>query len=337
MAETIERELDLFRDIEKFKILFGYDLIEVHKLTFMTYQSAYKMIGQGFDFVCADEIHDSLSPSYSKFYFNNKYKYILGLTATEKSNVWYQHEDNTSMFTKLDLLNRIAPICYTYNLEDGQIDGTSRRLKINMIIGRLNQEKNIQVKLNSLNFLTSEAASYKYWDDKYQSTTSIEDPVGRNKAIKWSSSNRAKLLYKLHSKNESCKKLINQLEGKTILFANDIDSLLSITPDVVSSRNSKNKNIEIRRKFDADEINLIGSFKKLKQGANLTRIDNVILLSYYGIEKDFIQRVGRARQSSDGSLANIYIFVTENTQEEVWARKMLESFPSVEINKVYSC
>jgi hypothetical protein len=83
------------------------------------------------------------------------------------------------------------------------------------------------------------------------------------------------------------------IKGKTIVFGNSIDALLQVTPNVVSSKKTELQNAEIRRKFDAGEENVIGSFKMLKQGANLKGLSNVVVMSYYSVQKDIIQILGK--------------------------------------------
>ena len=46
--------------------------------------------------------------------------------------------------------------------------------------------------------------------------------------------------------------------------------------------------------------------------------------SYYSDEISFIQRIGRLRQDEDKE-GNVFIFVANGTQEEVWLNKMLEN------------
>mgnify|MGYP002684185793 FL=1 len=104
---------------------------------------------------------------------------------------------------------------------------------------------------------------------------------------------------------------------------------------VISSRNSEKKNTEIRDMFDKGEIKNIASFKKLKQGANLSNLDNIIITSYYSSTKDLIQRVGRLRKAGK-RVGNVIILVTKGTKEEDWFLKM---FVSLGINetRVQSC
>ena len=101
--------------------------------------------------------------------------------------------------------------------------------------------------------------------------------------------------------------------------------------DVVESKNTDEENSKIRYNFESDKISVIGSFKKLKQGANLTGLDNCIIMSYYGTDKDLIQRMGRLRQN--GTIGNVFIFVTTSTQEEVWFSKMFEKVNN--LNLIY--
>ena len=329
LAEQIDREFDVRNDIKKYDKLFKTNTLKDYDITFMTYQSAYKLKDTEWHFVAADEIHDSLSPAYSQFYFNNHYDYILGLSATIIRDTKY--EENGVEYTKGDLVDKIAPICYRYTIDDGQRDGTARKLKLNIIPVQLDSvNKNILAGNKKKQFYTTEKANYDYWDNEFKKALFIQDENVKTLKIRITSAARAKVLYKLPSKIVKVKKLLKTLKGKTLLFGNDLDTLLSITPNVICSRYSNDKNKEIRENFDSGKINLIGSFKKLKQGANLSNLDNIIIMSYYSTTKDLIQRLGRLRLDGD-KIGNVYIFLTKNTQEEVWFNKMFKEVNSLEI------
>jgi ERCC4-related helicase len=132
--------------------------------------------------------------------------------------------------------------------------------------------------------------------------------------------------------------LISNIPGKTIVFGNSLSALESITPNVVSSNNTDKQNDVIRKNFDTGKTNIIASFKKLKQGANLVGLDNVIIHSYYSKSKDLIQRIGRLRQN--GEIGRVFIFVTFGTQESKWYDMMFEDTSSLNIincNTVDDC
>ena len=333
LAETIERERDLMKDILKYNKIFNRNVLEDYDLRFFCYQSAYKWQNQEFGLVIADEIHDSLSPAYHQFYLNNKFDAIIGLSATIDKSIEYNN------FTKGDLLDKIAPICYTYNINQGQVDGTSRKLNIYIINHELdNINKTIKAGNAKKPFFQSELQSYSYWDKEHKKAWYIDDKDLRELKITITSTKRSKLLYELPSKITIVKELIKVINGQTILFGNSINSLLKITPNVVSSRYSEDQNKAIRDSFESGKINLIGSFKMLKQGANLTELDNCVIMSYYGIEKDIIQRIGRLRDN--GTTGSVFIIRTNGTQENIWFQKMIQNiveFNVIECDNIQDC
>lgn len=319
LAEQVDREYDLKQDIIKFDSINNTSTMKDYQIEFMTYQSAYKLSNKHWDFVCADEIHDSLTPEYSKFYFNNTYTYFIGLSATIP-NTRYITSDGVE-YTKRDLLLSIAPICFKYTLYKGQVEGTSRPLNVIVVENFLDDTtKNMEAGSAKKRFMTTEKRNYEYWDTEFNKAMYLSGSA-REFRLRITSANRAKILYKLPSKIKLVKEILPKLKGKTLIFGNDLDSLHEITPNVISSRHSEKRNQEIRTLFENGEINVLGSFKKLKQGANLSKLDNIIIMSYYSTTKDLIQRVGRLRKDGN-KVGNVIIILTRYTKEEDWFNKM---------------
>jgi superfamily II DNA or RNA helicase len=330
LAEVKDRRLDLARDIDKYNSIFNRNVLADYNLEFHCYQTAYKWKNKSFGLVIADEIHDALSPAYSLFFKNNKFESIIGLSATVSTGITYKTK--TGEFTKGDLLKEIAPICYTYGLDVGIKESTSRTLDVYIIKHKLDDKnKTVQAGSKRKRFFQTEKQAYDYWDKEHKKAWFIDDDETRNLKIRITSHRRSTILYSLESKVLETKKLIKKLHSRTILFGNSLDALLRVTPNVVSSRNKDDVNDMIRYQFESGKIDLIASFKKLKQGANLPNIDNCIIMSYYSTDKDFIQRVGRLRQNN--KIGNIFIFLTENTQEVTWFSKIFESIN--ELNMIY--
>tara|TARA_R110002126_G_scaffold159053_4_gene306387 strand:+ start:104 stop:1261 length:1158 start_codon:yes stop_codon:yes gene_type:complete len=319
LAEVTDREIELENEQQKWGLL-GYDI------KFACYQSAYKWKDTEWDLVIADEIHDSLTQQYSKFYTNNKYKAIMGLSATVDRKAIVDEEEQVF---KGHLLDKIAPVCYTYGIDEGQEDGTSRKLDVYVINHKLDiHNKSMIAGTKAKPFKVTEFAGYNYWDQQFRSSLFLPEDIKLFK-IRTTSASRAKVLYELPSKISACKELLAGIGGKTIIFGNSLNALTNITPNVVSSKNTDKKNEKIRNDFDKGKINTIGSFKKLKQGANLVGLDNCIIHSYYSKSKDLIQRIGRLR--NNGKVGRIFIFVTFGTQECVWYDKMFEGIDSLNI------
>lgn len=336
LAETNQREKDLYDDIKKYDEIFNTDILNHISLEFACYQSAYRWYGRHWDLVVCDEIHSSISEEYIKFYYNNTYERLLGLSATLRSKKKY--EINTVEYTKMQLLNQIAPVCYVYDIGDAQRDKASRALNIHVIYHKLdNSIRNIPAGTKKKPFNTTELLQYNYIHDKC-----IESQLrGKFKLGRMFIAKRANMLYSLPSKIILVKELLKLVKGKTILFGNHIDSLELITPNVVRSSRSKESkrlrdemNTKIRENFDSDEIDLIGSFNMLVQGANLKKVDNVILMSYYSESGRFIQQVGRLRKNND-KVGNVYVIVTKNTQDEIWFESTITQIPMEEFNVNY--
>lgn len=342
LAETNEREIDLRREIKKYDEIYGTHLELQYRLQFACYQTAYKWSNKEFGLVIADEIHDGLTPQYSLFFENNSYEALIGLSAKVDVTTKYPIVSDIciieQVITKGDYLNKYAPIVYSYDMAKAVKNNLKRKLDIHIIDNHLKRlSKTVRAGTKKNTFMTSEYHQYKYYEDALQKIETEEDyrkKIGIKKVI---TAKMARLLYNLSSKEEAAKILLSKLH-RTIVFGNSIDSLLRITPYVITSRNSDDENNHIRKQFERENIPNIASFKKLKQGANITNIDNCIIVSYYSKELDAIQRFGRLRKRDDIK-GNVFIFVTKGTREEKWYQSMLvnikesyEVFHHVDVN-----
>lgn len=329
LAEVKDRENDLIKEIIKYNKIFDRDVFKDYNLKFYCYQTVYKWKNKNFGLVISDEIHDSLTLSYSKFYKNNNYKAIIGLSATINKSTQYELP-NGDIITKGELLNKIAPICFKYTLKEANQDNTTRNIVVNVIKTKLdNKNKYIKAGNAKKRFYQTEVASYKYWDNQFKKALFIEDEELKTKKISISSKKRKDIIYNSIEKINSVRKLVENIDNKIIVFGNSIDSLLKISPNIVSSRNSDEENERIKQDFNNNKLKIIGSFKKLKQGANLDKLDVVIIMSYYGTSLDWIQRIGRLRDN--GELGYVYVLLTENTQEEIWFNNMLNGYNNINI------
>jgi superfamily II DNA or RNA helicase len=357
LAEQKDRLSDLMKDILKFNEINNCNVMEDYNLQFQCYQTVRNWSGYKLGLVIADEIHDSISTENYKFYLNNKFDAILGLTALFNGEINYtikrEHNIRTifnkDIVTKQELLDHVAPIVFKYNVNQGQKEGTSRKLNIYIVENRLNiTDKNVKAGNSSNTFYQTEAAAYAYVNKKFEEASNmvqglLEDfykfQERKNISLFKATNKRCKLLYELPSKLNATRHLLANIVGKTVIFGNSIDSLKSITPNVVSSKQSDAENNKLRELFDNGFIHVIGSFKKLVQGANLDKVDNCIIMSYYSTEVKFIQMIGRLRQNK-GKEGNVFILVTKDTQEEVWLSKMIENsseYNIIRCNSVYSC
>src|SRR3990167_8122187 len=333
LAETTSRFEDIQKDLINYKNFFGIDILKNYKWIESTYQSSYKWNNKSFDLVIADEYHFAMTPIYSKFFLNNKYNKLVGLSATLEDNIIYNENDINS-FTKKDLINKICPVIYTYNIGNSNKDGTTRKKIIFVINHQLNNSiLDYTGGTKEKSFLQTEQSAYNYYNDRFKKSLFMDEGPSKTFAIMNASSKRAKVLYDANSKIKETKKLLLGLSSKTLVYGNSLDALYKITPNTISSRFSKEKNDKIRKSFETNEIDVLGSFKKLEQGANLKGLDNVIIHSYYSKTRPIIQRLGRIRLEDDKDMGFVFIFKTINTQEEKWFEKMMVDLK--EFNIIY--
>lgn len=314
LYENVDRKENFLIEIKKYENINNINILSNYEIDFGTYQKYYKLKDLEYTLLIADEIHDSLSPAYSRLYFNNSFEYIIGLSAYVDKTVEYV---NT---TKGKLLNRISPIIYNLGLKEAREKGLIRDINLQFIEGELSKKKTHKVQNKKVSFYTSEYDNYNYWKKSLVRGMILKETDGGYlyyRAIH----NICKILYFAEWKQKIVNELLKKHQNeKTIVYANNLDFLNSITDNVVSSKKSNEENERIISDFNNGKINIIASFKKLEQGINLADLDNVIIASYYSKDKSMIQRLGRLRFSY--KKGNVYILKTNNTLEEKWLEKI---------------
>lgn len=323
LAETLHREQELLKDIEFYQKCYPEAVIP--DIQFACYQSAHKGKDRSYDLGIFDEVHELFTTKYLNTILNNEFGYIIGLTATAGSDRTYVLD--RIEISKVELMKKYLPICFTYGLIDAVRDGNSRKLNIHVIHHRLDDsEKNIQGGTVKSPFMTTEQKAYKYYDAMFwEGVYTKADYKVKNGMAK-----RAKLLYSLPSKFTAASHILQNIKGRTLIFANDLEALEELTDNIIRSpkegetkkvRDAENE--RIREKFESGKSKVLASFKVLQQGANIKGgIDNLLIISYYSDLGKLVQRLGRLRL--DGSKeGNVIIFMTIATQEEKWFKKMM--------------
>lgn len=314
LAERRIREKDLRKNIEEFAKHVDNRILDV-KISFNTYQTAYKWKKKHFTLVGADEIHDSLTPIYSRFYKYNTYDALLGLTATTDRTVEYEE------YTKGDLLDKYAPVIYTYSLSDSVRNGTSKPLDIVIVNSVLNHTvKNVPAGNKKRSFLTSEWENYVYWGKALRKASAIKakDPKKGEYLVQHAIRKRLEALHNSNTKKEVAEKIITDTK-RLIIFGNSLPALEELTPNVVSGKRKDNESVI--EAFENGDIENIASFKVLTQGSNIEGVKNMLVHSYYGKALPMIQRFGRLRLTPGES--KVWILRTLYTQEEKWFDKSM--------------
>jgi hypothetical protein len=118
--------------------------------------------------------------------------------------------------------------------------------------------------------------------------------------------------------------LLFELRGQTMIYGNHIPSLEVLTPSrVLSMNNTDERNVLIKKTFEKGKLRAISSHKSISECHDLELIDNCVLKDFNYTQKEFLDRVENLRYY-DAKDGNVFIIVTENTQEVTWFNEMVK-------------
>jgi superfamily II DNA or RNA helicase len=250
-----------------------------------------------YNLVICDEIHNYILGNVnSKFFKNNKYDKILGLSATIEDNL-------------LDKLSSIAPICYTLDLYQAvELGLVSEFTVYNLPISLTVPEKKEYYRLSGI--IDYSWAQYSVHSWKHISA-------------------RKNILYNAKAKIKTLEKIINMFNSDeygvvfsmTKDYANVVKKRLGDKCLSHHSGISKKNRISNLKKF-ADgrtKVKILSSAKTLDEGVNLPRLSYGVLMSNSSKVKQQNQRIGRCiRVGKDGKHAAIIRIYCKDTKEEEW-------------------
>ena len=322
------------------------------------YQTAYKWEGKKYLGVFADEFDTSLTPKYSKFYWNNKWEYFMGLSGTLTED---QYE------TAL----QIAPMLFQYSVQQAQSDGLINKVEIFV--------HNVPLSwINTLDtgkgFVTSEVSNIKYWNKgveelqdeinmqkemikqiqengMYDNLSIVDVPElrrslrGKNEHLKRKRMARARQFYNMPSLSVYALKLQGYLlgkypEDKVIMFSKSTKIADSLGP----SYHSKNKKEQNLIDFNNGTNRVLSVVKSVSRGISFVNLKHAITQSMDASATGFIQReIGRMVRANPDEIAKVHILnpvINDSKlglvqlQPKVWIDKATKGFKYKEINIV---
>lgn len=300
-------------------------------------QSVYKYTNKEYDLIICDEIHNYLYMNgdteyeYFKFFENNKYRYILGLSASIDDN-------------KKEALNKIAPISYTLTLDEAVKLGIISPYKI------FNVEISLTVdefkEYNRLLHL------YKYYEKllggKYEAFKnsiaflSSEEPIERQNAAIFRGliKKRKDLLNDAVGKVGCTKHILKYFSNSNgLIFSESIQQcckLIEGEDKAIMYHSKMNKSERVaainRLNDENTKIRYISAVRALNEGLSIDSIEFIVITAGNGKVKDMLQRTGRSCRFVEGKQAYVIRLYIKGTQEEKWVRKSQEEFDK---NNIY--
>lgn len=318
-------------------------------------QSAHKYKGCHYDLVIADEIHNYIPVTdeyvYFKFFENNTIDRTLGLSASIDEEL-------------LPRLNTVAPIVDSISTNKAVELGLVSPFKVYNIPVEMSFEDRLEYGKHDAEFhktfdlfnkdlklmfacLKSKGSLIlhlrKRFNMQVASKQDIQDLYERYKSYPYRCNNamrkRKEILYESSTKLEAIleiSKLFKDRYGvifnQTAKFADEVCNTIGDKCVVEHSKvKPMKKRKENLKKFQdgRTKINRISTVKSLNEGANLKRVDFIIIASGTSKLKDFIQRVGRSIRWQDGKEATIVRLFIKDSQEEKWVKSSQEGYDSI--------
>jgi superfamily II DNA or RNA helicase len=267
------------------------------------FASLKKELGKKYKLVILDEIHrltDMSAAAFlstgedvlTTFMAENLSEAVMGLTATVP--------DARRDPEKARIIAQIAPVVFTYSLDQGVEDGMIRDYEIRVIQSVLdNVNKNITGGTKLKPFQTTEQAQYEYLEKQIRkmraqagSATNPKQKASFDKLAMFATMARNRFIYNLPSKTALAARCIKAISSgkRTLVFAGSIEQCnLLCGENVYHSKSGSSA----YNKFNSKEINLLGVVNAANEGVNFVDLDQSLVIQVDSNERNLVQRVNQ--------------------------------------------
>lgn len=282
-------------------------------IEFTTFRSLIKK-DLNYDCLVIDECHNLLETHL--VYLENFKNKIIGLTGTPPK------QENS---IKYRILKKYLPIKFEYYLDEAITDKVLNDYQIYIHKLELNDKKNFKIKTKKGFFFTSEIDNYNYWSNKIiNSNSRLEEEKNRIFRMRMIMSYDSKVFY--------CKKLIEEIKNKCLIFCSNINQAEYLCNNSYTSKNKKSQiNLD---NFINNKITKLSCVNQLSEGVNIPNLKNIIILHSFGNEFRLIQKLGRAVRLNPKEISNIHILCYKNTIDEKWVAKAISHLNTQNIKTI---
>jgi superfamily II DNA or RNA helicase len=282
----------------------------LNNIAFTTYLSLKKQ-SLNYDIVFLDECH---SLKYSHKSWLEKYDgIIVGLTGTPPLRKGEE---------KYEMVNEYCPIIYEYKTKDAVNSKILNDYSILVHLLPLSEEKNIKVKDK---WWASENDTYDYWTRRCDTATSDKEAYIFRIM-------RMKSMMTFPTKENYTKKLLDKIDNKCIIFANECLQADRIYKHSYHSNNPKSeKNLQ---DFQKGKITKLSCVEQLSEGVTIKDLKECIIMHSYSNNRKSAQRIGRLLGLIPNETAKIHILCYKDTVDEKWVKNALNHLDSNKIKYI---
>jgi superfamily II DNA or RNA helicase len=306
-------------------------------------QSAYKLHGEHYDLVICDEIHNAIAPEYMKFFHNNIYDKILGLSASISKE-------------KRSILENICPVIDSISTSKAVSLGLISPFKMYNIGVKLTPQEQAEYDKANQTFTSLfplfdrdintmfRCLNSSYFRNYCGSRGVDYEQVKRCPYMCKNAMNKRKdLIYDASAKIEIVKQLSDHFPsrlgiifGQTVKFADLVteelgDKCVSFHSKVSAKQRKEN----LKRLQDGrTKVNRISTAKALNEGANIPECSMGIIAAGTSKPKETIQRIGRSVRWEKDKIALIFRIYVKNSQEERWLESAQYAYDAINVDSV---
>ena len=251
-------------------------------VTLECYQTVFRWVDKKFDLVIGDEVDYAITPSYSKFFLNNKWDYILLASGTLTPE-------------KRKILITIAPIVFRLTMSDAEDLGVVNKTEYFVY---------------NFKMTDAESRTYESLTRKISTLMSIEVGFDDPDMTFWLRK-RKLFLNSLESSYLNCRKLMQHVynqnhSNRVVIFCELTEQANKVCKYSFHGGNEEEDNLT---KFQEGKINALSVVAKIQRGINLKNTNVGIFESMSGSTTRFEQKGGRFKRLHVDSMAQIIFMV----------------------------
>lgn len=279
------------------------------------YASLSKIKNNSYDLVILDEVH-RITENNKIFFENNKTDWIVGLTATLPDH-------------KKELLETVnLKELFHLSLDEGVKLKIVAEYVINVIECKLDdKEKYIEAGSIKKKFFVTEKYQYESFNKLYRKIL-----YSGGEFPQWLITKRTRFIKGLKTKTKIAHKLLETLsdDKRILIFCGSINQAEELSNDSYHSETNDKALIA----FINEEIKRLSCVNALNEGMNIPNLDIAVIVQVDSEDLNLIQRIGRIVRFRPDHIAQIYILVVMDTQDEKWVANALKSFNTSKINYI---
>jgi len=288
----------------------------LNKLKTVTWTSLNKIKGH-YELIILDEEQFATENNLSNI-INGKLTadYIISMTGTQT-----KHETKKDLYKSLKL-----PILYELSINEAVDIGLLANYTIKVIEIDMSREKTVKAGTKDKPFMTSEEEQYKWLSSSAQKAI-----FQKRKDAQFRILARMRSVYDSDSKTKAAKYLIDNLQGRKLIFSSGIKQAEYLCSNVFHSKTDD----KYLNKFISGEIDEIAMVNAGGVGTTYKEIDHLFMVQADSDKNGLTsQKVARTLLDQPNYKATIWVLCLIGTQDEKWVESALQNFDKSKVEYI---